>query len=1205
MMVEEESSMPGVLGEEGLRPQRSNKKLKLMLMGLAALLVGGGAVGAAMYFTSAGKAKDEGKAYNQVTTNLVEANTLMVNASRVEGDLGPSIKLPNDAVVVPGWKAAEEAKPASPSSYPTAGGAGTSGATTTTTPKKSDDKDWKQASPGTAAVCYPKNGYEIVKMVNGSESPCRVIVLTKPFTYGYIIHRQMNVTMPKVRRIHPPPVRSLRVVGVFPAPRLLVYVCVQGFLIRPPTYPHSHPQIIVGNPLSMPMINCTKKIERCFESTYPPPPNPNPPTSTHPPTHLPPYLCHTVMPGGRLDTRFIQIVRGGGRYLNDQRSMRVNMGTHVRVQVGGEFTATGCIFRERNNTLRSFMEEAENTIEMGGNYFNFNLGQYLTVIGGNLFLQGCVLLRIRPYGTGYLTTFSMGREVLVMAGNAVFTGVADISHYFFASYPWVSGKVLCVMGGTATMVGGGSWYTAGAQIQVGYGIDLAVLGGVLVTVGWSYGAAAGAILRISGGQFSVGGGTYYQTGFSYARMYVVFACFGAGVTYAIGGGNFQFIGGSYFSAINNGLFAGVGGNTFMGAGSLTWIGVPQTRYYLTNNIYGLGAIYYNGAGSTTFIALPQYSSYLAYYMAGIGTDTFIGAGWLTSIQNTRVSYALVYAFQGLGTQMYIGAGGAIFIKTFSYYKRLKYYTTWPYTYTVGGFGGGIGKFGFKQKNLKNQTIVLSKDSYLSIQYNKATGVWKKKRTFAKPANKTLAGSARSLAAEPKPRAMYHHYQRSLREAERWLQASVVNALESMMEKGSSIVLVDSTLKESTGKTPPNRDLYFGRDILTSADPYAVATSIIDDEGTDIDSQGKVSVGEDTSCFMCDVGPGETADHDDGGGVCEIAEGCKGKAPLDSWGMAQDKSSQDLTFPQMDFIEAMTGKNITGPKAGKQELPDLYFLWYELTVFCYSRDPETDDSTITANCLSEAYVHDIIQAFVDDDLESNYELAISTVGLHASTEGLVDHDEPAFLALQESMAARWNPECQGWTKYNIQFTTRDKEMYADLQKLWDTIAASPGDFSITLQDNWDPTTDVQPCAPSDLEKKSSNQYPSINNMPAFFPSKRSSIGPDVVVSDGQSIVQAESIEPGKTYKIYAQNFPKGSTVQLQLMSADGDPEPIGQITNFDDDAVNAMEWTAPLDLDEDTNFYVKGAPLAFPNLFGNSQLLSRAAQSFGGGFGPKQ
>ena len=51
--------------------------------------------------------------------------------------------------------------------------------------------------------------------------------------------------------------------------------------------------------------------------------------------------------------------------------------------------ATSVVFRERNNTLQTFFEEVENMMEHHGRYVGFNLGQYLAVVGGNLFLQGC------------------------------------------------------------------------------------------------------------------------------------------------------------------------------------------------------------------------------------------------------------------------------------------------------------------------------------------------------------------------------------------------------------------------------------------------------------------------------------------------------------------------------------------------------------------------------------------------------------------------------------------------------------------------------------------------------------------------------------------------------------------------------------------------------------------------------------------------
>jgi len=988
-------------------------------------------------------------------------------------------------------------------------------------------------------------------------------------------------------------------------------------------------------------LNCSKKIERCFESkclcvclpaclsAFPPSSHPSlrlffaqchvGPSDPFPPRHegkisddlpstppsflpsLPFWSCPatgahthyhsttfppfspslpTVLPGGRLDTRFLIMVRGGGRYVLPDRSARLSMGTHVRVQIGGDYTATGVLFRERNNTLQSFMKELENTASFQFRYLNFNLGQYVTVVGGNLFLQGCFFLRLRSYGVGYLTNFSLGREVLVIAGNAVFTGVHNIVHTLFASYPWMSGKVACVLGGTLTMIGGSSVYSSGPQLQIGYAIDLACLGGVLVTVGWSYAAAVVAMLRVGGGQIGVGAGTVYHTGLNYARAWVVGGAFGAGQTFVCGAGNFQFIGGSYASFINNAMFAGVGGNTWVGAGSLTWIGVPQARFYGTLNVYGLGGIYYNGAGTTTFIFLPQYSSYVAFYQVGIATDTFIGAGWLTSIQNTRVSYALVYGFNGLGTQMYIGAGGAIFIKTYSYYKRLKYWTTWPYTYTVGGFG-------IKPKFLKNDTvIVLTKDTYTNIQYNKETGVWKKKITAR---NFTLLGGRRGLDGEeenqrPVARTRrQNHYQRSLQEASQWLTdaVSTLGAVAVDKLKDSSIVLVDSTVYEATGSQPVSRT-FFSDGIKSSQDPYAMAASLRDPDATDV-TAGAVAAADDAQCFLCDVGPGETEEHADGDGICEVAQGCKGTDPLDSWEKATERTDQDLTFPQMDFLPGMR-KDQT-----EQGLPDTYFLWYEMTVYCYSQDEATVDSTITSGCLSEPYVKDIITAFVDDDLDGGYDLAIAATALHAAALSFLPDDDMAAQGLNEAMRPAWNPECQGWTKYNIQFTTRENSMYVDLQKMFDAVVASPGDMGITMVDNYDRTLDVQPCEVS-MIKKSNIKYPSFKKMPAFFPSKRGNLGPDVVVADVGSIVAADKIEAGKTYHIFAQNFPKGSNVQLSLMSADADPVQVASIPNFDDNDVNSVEWTAPLDLDEDTRFYIKGAPAAFPNLFGNSQLL---------------
>lgn len=174
-----------------------------------------------------------------------------------------------------------------------------------------------------------------------------------------------------------------------------------------------------------------------------------------------------------------------------------------------------------------------------------------------------------------------------------------------------------------------------------------------------------------------------------------------------------------------------------------------------------------GAGIMTLIANPQYTTYLVYFQTGAASDTFIGgesqgdrlvpclgkaapnarmghlasaleyhllltlrsptnlhhhprqldaAGWLTSIRNIRWQFQLIYGQQGIGNQIYIGAGGAIFINTYSYYKRLRYWTNWKYTYTLGGYGT-------KKTYYPKSTIKMTKDKVTVEYYDKEKNYW--------------------------------------------------------------------------------------------------------------------------------------------------------------------------------------------------------------------------------------------------------------------------------------------------------------------------------------------------------------------------------------------------------------------------------------------------------------------------------------------------
>jgi hypothetical protein len=179
------------------------------------------------------------------------------------------------------------------------------------------------------------------------------------------------------------------------------------------------------------------------------------PTPTHP---------HTVGPGGRLDVRAVTLYRGSGRKLDEGR-LKLSVGSTVYVALGGAFTATGTLFREQDQTVTQVMEEMRHILD----WRSRNFGGTLFVAGGSLYLNGCkcgkdafcwrwigfmkpmlyrmllgrsdleivdqrlthhqshqstnpplgYFIRVRPLGSFIVNSAQVGRDLLVIAGNAV------------------------------------------------------------------------------------------------------------------------------------------------------------------------------------------------------------------------------------------------------------------------------------------------------------------------------------------------------------------------------------------------------------------------------------------------------------------------------------------------------------------------------------------------------------------------------------------------------------------------------------------------------------------------------------------------------------------------------------------------------------------------------------------------------------------
>ena len=81
-------------------------------------------------------------------------------------------------------------------------------------------QSWKQLEgSGRSVICYPKNGTDVEHMI-GADSPCNVLVLRNGPEKEYMVSRTLNVSTPKV---------------------------------------------ILGQPAIMPVLNCTRGLERLFD----------------------------------------------------------------------------------------------------------------------------------------------------------------------------------------------------------------------------------------------------------------------------------------------------------------------------------------------------------------------------------------------------------------------------------------------------------------------------------------------------------------------------------------------------------------------------------------------------------------------------------------------------------------------------------------------------------------------------------------------------------------------------------------------------------------------------------------------------------------------------------------------------------------------------------------------------------------------------
>lgn len=699
-------------------------------------------------------------------------------------------------------------------------------------------------------------------------------------------------------------------------------------------------------------------------------------------------------------------------------------------------------------------------------------------------------------------------------------------------------------------------------------------GGVLVTAGYSHISVNGAVMRGGFGLFSVGGGLHLQTGYLQSRAWGVGSMNVAGQTFSVGGGIHQMIGGAIATTSIANVFFGAGGTTFVGSGQQRWIGVVQARSAVAQTQYGAGLFMYNGAGTVIVAYVTQVSAQVARAQFGVGNDIFLGAGWLSNVNTTRYGAQVVNAFFGEGNQIYVGAGGAVIIRCFTITFRGYGFSTTKNLYTIAGTGVS------RTQALKNVVVTKAGQTLLPWQQS------------PRPKRRDLENEVGGEEDSEVEIGVFDSARNAYMDGE---GKSKLIVIQSMLEEGKQVVIEDATPFEA-------KELkhYWGGLAQILADG-----AVTRGRGKVLNTTKGMIYVNNTNCFVCSVGPGTSAEHMTGPSSCVVSDACsEAETPAAAFASAKEAANVaaaeaegddvkpfDLSFPGMgagSLHRELTEREI--------ELPDVWMLWHEMTVYCRTTDPSLDtQGIIDEGCVSENYVKDIVRGYLGPTYaQDDYQLAVASANVHDAIKALVE--EP----LAAAMTPEWNADCEGWTKFNIYITASDPVIEEALTEEWEAIVDNPLDFQITLLQNYDATAKITPCSLS-IKRVGTAKYPSLQNMKGFKPLKNgmSLIGPSLTVAAEAAIVPVTELVEGQTYKLYVQNFMKSSQVNVFLIKGLERTGPmVATIADFDDkEGMVELEWMAPVGLEGASNsgneqkYYLTASVGNLPALFANSQAFT--------------
>jgi len=376
--------------------------------------------------------------------------------------------------------------------------------------------------------------------------------------------------------------------------------------------------------------------------------------------------------------------------------------------------------------------------------------------------------------------------------------------------------------------------------------------------------------------------------------------------------------------------------------------------------------------------------------------------------------------------------------------------------------------------------------------------------------------------------------------------------------------------------------------------------------------------ENTDCMACGLA-GQTADRVKGAGKCIAFNQC-GATVNEAFDKAHAIASASADpadaniVPRMKDVLSNTPINAedmlkgfekltqalgidpaTGDKVADMDLqpdgafhpdvlPNVYSVWRKIAVYCSYKDPAGKSNDLLRDCTDYTSVKKAIKGMLGD-MSGMRAMAVYP---DAIDELFVEYVDPSYM---EAQAPPYLSSCPGYSSFNLVVTSVQQHVNKRLVEVLNNIDDNQ-DLITQLNNEGKSNDEIQICGLKSWVVDMGTQKPAdvLNN----FKPPDHDIAPGMLVAKPGQATPATTIHPGDDTDIHIYNFPKGSTVSIQLLSSKIDPaavgpEPILMVKDFDDKQPTTLKWQVPSDLATD-KYYFRATALGLTSY---SQLMEVA------------